>query len=318
MANKRILEFASVMTAPDKFIHTREEAWTERASMSVYDMETIMKVMGEAECPGCKSKYCLNPTEIDFEGNTAEAKCVMCETTASIQMTPKTMMMKPGRNLKEVKKMLKQISPSEDSTDKSNNTTTKGEIKMTEPIKKEEPVVIADAEESALSPAEDLKLDDAGAEEETPEVKKEEVKEEEVKKDDEVVIVSKDDEVVTEEAIKKEDIDALKAEIELLKAALAKKDEEFAAQLEKAKKDTVTLVERKSTLGEFAKDMTDEDILNDDKYEIAKLRKENYDLKKGKIEVSSLEVGGEDTKVKKDTPKEFAMGKRVQGLAFGA
>jgi hypothetical protein len=144
------------------------------------------------------------------------------------------------------------------------------------------------------------------------------------------------------------ELEQLKAELASIKEQLAKKDEEIAslkAEIEKAKTDSeaqkeafvaekaeaikiakeqaVKVTERKATLGEeFAKDMSDEDILNDDKYEIAKLRKENAELKaKKEVEKANAQETAETlekgSKKDKEEVKEFTKKqKAISKLAF--
>lgn len=103
-----------------------------------------------------------------------------------------------------------------------------------------------------------------------------------------------------------------------------KKLEEYVKKEEDAKKAEVAakVTARRTELGEFAKDMTDEQILNEDKYELAKVKKENADLKAGKVTAPAkveekkpdLATGSTD----KDPVKEFqAVRKRVDDMAFG-
>jgi len=127
-----------------------------------------------------------------------------------------------------------------------------------------------------------------------------------------------------------EQIDALKKQVEAKDAELAelKKSLELktteAAQLkervdlfEKAEKDK-KLAERKDVLGEFAKDLSDEQLLSDGEFANAKLRKENADLKK------QLDSAGKGPKTldagstRKSTGAEYSVQKTVQSLAFGA
>lgn len=105
-------------------------------------------------------------------------------------------------------------------------------------------------------------------------------------------------------------VDDLKAEIE--------------TKVSKAREEAKTLTERKVELTEdFAKDMSDEDILNDDKFDNAKLKKElaakDAELVEAKKnqkedpEKANLEAGSKD-KDKLSTASEI--GKRVQARAY--
>ena len=116
-------------------------------------------------------------------------------------------------------------------------------------------------------------------------------------------------------------------EISDLKTALATANTKLA-EFEKSKTDAeraaldAKIKARKDELGEFAKDMKDEDILDEVKFENAKLKKEVAELKSGKTpkkpeeakKKPDLVTGGAD----KNTEDEIkAAAKRVSEMAFG-
>ncbi len=87
------------------------------------------------------------------------------------------------------------------------------------------------------------------------------------------------------------------------------------AAADKAKRDSL-IASRKTELAEFAKDMKDEDLLDEIKYENAKLKKENSDLKSGKkIEtiVPDLTKGAANKDIK---PEESKARDNVNRMAF--
>jgi hypothetical protein len=121
-------------------------------------------------------------------------------------------------------------------------------------------------------------------------------------------------------------LEAEKANVEQAKADLeqAKTDQEKAVEV--AKEEATKVAERRAELGEeFAKDMSDEDVLSDDKYEIAKLKKENSELKKASKKAdktpeaastetaTDLEVGTKDKKQSEEIKKSS----HIHSLAFG-
>ena len=134
-------------------------------------------------------------------------------------------------------------------------------------------------------------------------------------------------ETIGDQASQKEDeVEKLKAEISSLKEELKKKDEEISSlkdentklkeRVEKAKEEGRKIGERRVKLGEFAKDLTDDELLDDVKYENAQLKKENAELKKNKdINKGStdddLDVGSKDKE--KDI---FAVQKRIRKKAW--
>ena len=78
----------------------------------------------------------------------------------------------------------------------------------------------------------------------------------------------------------------LLAEIALLQEALENKDSE----IESAKENAVKITKLKMELGEYVADFTEEDFLNEDKVEIARLRKERDSLKAGAPVVEEAKV----------------------------
>lgn len=320
MANSRVLEFAKVMTEPKSFVISNKDRYLEKSRMYSSDFETIMRLMSEVTCPLCQEKWTVDVDNINFQENTVKGTCFLCSAKVNISLTPRASIMTQGREIKEVK--------AEDNQEDLNNK--KGEqAKMTEEKKEEVissekaeklPEDIVKAEEDVIdSPEQDLKKDEEEAK--TEEVK-EEVKTEEQPKTEEVKPEVKTEEVKTEEVTteESEEVKTLKAEIEVLKAQLQKKDEEITAKVEEAKKQTALLIERKSVLGSFAKDISDAEILEEAKFEILRLKKENAELKQSKLEKSSLEVGGEGDKKEEGKDKEedrgFALGKKIQATAF--
>lgn len=108
------------------------------------------------------------------------------------------------------------------------------------------------------------------------------------------------------------------------KAVEAEKASKVSA-IEEAKVAATKVAERRSELGEFAKDMSEEALLNDDKYENAKLKKEVAELKvagKGKEKVTEVaSVAAPATEMSTGTKTEkvdFIVSKRksIQDLAF--
>lgn len=115
-----------------------------------------------------------------------------------------------------------------------------------------------------------------------------------VEQDGEKVVETKD----THEVVySQEDVDAIKAEYE---EKLKTKEEEMATIKENAE----VIAKLKVELGEFAKDFTDEDFLNEDKVTIARLRKENAELKgENTFESASEKDSKEDSEEAKEEEK---------------
>lgn len=137
-----------------------------------------------------------------------------------------------------------------------------------------------------------------------------------------------------EAALKVKDAEIAKLTKELEEAKTAVETSKTALEQEQAKykelegsipakvKDAQELAkkisDRRNELGEeFAKDMKDEDIVNDDKYEIAKLKKENAALKKPESATKgnkTLEAGSKNKEV---TDPSIATQKSAAKLAWG-
>ena len=81
-------------------------------------------------------------------------------------------------------------------------------------------------------------------------------------------------------------------ELEVAKVSLATLtlgNEELKAKIQLLETSAVKILERKNALGEFGKDLSEKDILDDDKFELSKVKKENAELK-SKLETSSAHV----------------------------
>ena len=72
---------------------------------------------------------------------------------------------------------------------------------------------------------------------------------------------------------------------------IRKEKKEIEEKIEMYKANAVKLIERRAELGDYAENMTDEQILDDKEFEIAKLRKENEELKAKKLNIASGHVG---------------------------
>jgi hypothetical protein len=95
----------------------------------------------------------------------------------------------------------------------------------------------------------------------------------------------------------KDEIEALKQQVELYKA--------------NAKK----ILQRREELGEYAANLTDEQILNDDKFELAKVKKENLELKVA--HKKSDDVVGSKALLEKGEDYYAKKRKAVDDAAFG-
>lgn len=101
----RVLEFAKVMTAPESFIHEREDA-----RYYVYDMNNILRNLAEVECPSCKEKGYTDPLSIDFENNKTKTKCLHCDAEMAVSLTPAATLSKKGRKIKKMEEWVAKAS----------------------------------------------------------------------------------------------------------------------------------------------------------------------------------------------------------------
>lgn len=93
---------------------------------------------------------------------------------------------------------------------------------------------------------------------------------------------------------------------------LAKQLIESKKQVELYKTEAKKIISRQDELGEYANDITEEDILNDDKFELAKLEKEKSLQTAAEVKIDDI-VGG----AKKDDDYYAGVRKKVREAAFG-
>lgn len=293
-SQKRILELANTMTEPTSYIKSMEDKKLEQSRLYTWDMETIMRMGAEIECPMCKAVGCNTVNEIDFKENSMHATCWMCNCDMEIEMTPKASIVlkdTASRTIKEVTKV-------EKTEEKVMSKVT--DASSTALIKDEEQIAVVDSKA-------DVAVDD---------VANEQVVEGEVTKTIDELVKEAEAEVTSIDKVAEVVVDKVNDEVEAIKAELAT----IKAQLEKARDEGKLIGQRRSMLGEYAKDMSDDDVLDAVKFENASLRKKVAELEsKGSsdvvIEKSSvaLEVGSK-TEKKEDEIGSFA--KNVRKLAF--
>ena len=188
--------------------------------------------------------------------------------------------------------------------EKSALNSEQGENLMAEEIKKEEQLEekaeikeeIKVEEKAEELPKEEEKVEEA--EEKTEEEPIEEAKEESVEETEEAKVEEKSEEP---EAEPEKSADELKAEIaELTKKLdeISKERDEYQAEIARRDKEIrdAEVAKRKETLGNYAEGLSDEDIMDEIKFENAKLKKEIAELKakkpeKAEKEEETLETG---------------------------
>jgi hypothetical protein len=290
MANKRVLEFAKIedkatfIRSGEKDTMLKEEEMKikkiEVARLYSWDIDTIMRMAAEIDCPICKAKGCNEINTIDFRGNNVNTTCWMCGTEMQVSMSPRaSIVLKDvaSRNITEITKVEKTEEKSMKTEEKALPEEVAELIKEEEQVEAEKP---AEAEEIVEEIVEELV-------EEVIEQEKQEEKQVELSKE----------------------LDVLKSEVSNLKE-----------QLLKARDEGKVIGERRFLLGEYAKELSDDDILDNVKFDNASLRKKVAELE-GKKEVASvahqeqLEVGTKNKQVnKQDTSVDFA--ERVRKTAW--
>ena len=281
-----VLEIASLN--PIKLAYSeKEKNFLETSRLYISDLESIMTMLSQTQCPGCQEMYWYSVDSIDFKNNLVDMTCLWCKTEYSCIMTPQTMIKDTetsSRKIKEFKKKIAEISPAKSSSledDNKEKIVMEEENKMTEEQMKELSSKVQLLEEQ-------LKAKDA-----------------------EIATLKSDAEKVKTDFAKEKE--------EAIKAALL----EESQKAEKAKK----ISDRKAELTEeFSKDMSDEDILNDVKFENAKLKKEIKELKTASEkapEVSSekkpIETGKKKEKNVSDNDKKIEQkASKVNELAYKA
>jgi hypothetical protein len=230
----------------------------EEAKLSFnWDNETIARLLYETECPTCKMKGWNDVQAIDFENSKVKSKCPGCNGINEYDLTPSATIIKKG----------KKPEPMKSNEEMSKIKQEGGSNIVDELIKKFNKASIEE-----LSKFMDETL---------------------------VSLSAKDVEIASLKAEKEVSIKSLadsKLETENAKLELEKVKGEFTvaqtelASIEKAKKDAIVLA-RKEDLGpEFLASLTDEDLLNDLKFENAKLKKQ---LKQANVKpvIAGLEAG---------------------------
>lgn len=387
MANKRILEFAKVMTPPEKFIHFGKEVekgigkeeFTETARFYSSDIEIIARLISEVDCMGCKEKGFFSILAIDFENNTSRIKCINCEAVMTATLTPSSKLNKKGRKVKAIaythpeevaKETLEKLFPIHDPSD-VNKALSKLEEPDTQETLKQLGVSIDSVKENILIKAKEINMEEllkkfkvetvealvqAIAKDEIDrELTAEELEsaytivdykkpkgdandtsvndksgkgkstsnptslmsatEEEIREAvKEVTTASEEDKNNKTIEVKDEEIATLTAELVKVKAENEKMKDKLA-KIEKAKRDA-EINKRRNELGDFAKKLTDDDIMDENKYTIAKKDKEIADLKAGKKVDNDTDIKPDLTKGSDDKDTQDS-GKKVRSLAWG-
>lgn len=288
-----------------------------------WDIQAIEKLINQSECPECLNKgWLIN--KLDFLEQTCEAECFNCglgvlfklEASGKViggELTSKTensmLTYKQRQELKDTDFALVfkgkdgnkvRMFPIFDEAHCKNALSRINQSKVQENLKKMG-VNIKEVVSKILKKAKQFKIeiDEKKYKSEIViETKEEFIMDEKIKELEQVIsqlkeelekvkatLVEKENQIkVAEEAKTQMDAD--------VKAKLEAAEAEAAAKIEQAKKDAKIVAERKVELGNFAKDMSDEDLLNEDKFAIARLK-----MEKATVEAELEKVKNNSTEV---------------------
>jgi len=302
-----VLELAKKMAAPSTFLHTGEKIQPrtqELARYYIYDFENMLRLLQEAKI-GEERIYITDIEMIDFVNNkivcAGYPQSVLDDpqnlpgdpTRYEVDLTPSTKVLESGRDIKRIHVLKENVRQTPDtegvSTDsgKSNNVTKEIVNTMADVEKVTQDPVKSEGEQTPPSP------------QPTPQTDPKDAENAQLKQQLEAVLKEK-------------------AEVESKRDALQAKVDEY----EKATREQ-KLAERRTALGAMAKDMKDDELLDDAKFASAQKDKRIAELEiqvknttpntDKKSEGGSLEAGSADKNV--DDPVVVKRN-RIQSFAF--
>jgi len=355
MSNKgKVLEMAKVMTPPANFLHTGdipipEKKELEQSRYHMMDIQSIARQLAEVDCLNCSEVGFVDVHNIDFFNNKASVKCLKCETEMAIDLVPSSVITKKGKKIKEIKK--NEIPCHTDDTEESalapldkteSNENQEEQNKMKGLIEKYKDAVVRAVFQAAARETVQRELADeelalaysvvdykaqkrAGTLAETRSLQ--DLKGQSTASPtsllsanilDEDIITAISEVVQAKIEVKpivNEELAKISKELDETKKLLSEAQAQLA-EIEKAKMAAQVKTRRDELGEEFAKDLKDEEIMNEDKFAIAQLKKENAELKKGTAPVvtpADLTKGSAD----KDINTEKTSRSKVKELAFG-
>lgn len=116
----------------------------------------------------------------------------------------------------------------------------------------------------------------------------------------------------------KDIVEKYEEELAFVKESKSKEMASLKEEMDKKVLDAVKIEKRRTELREYAEKLSDEDILDDDKYKIAQLEKEKAELLEGKKEsptTANMEIGVRGKN--KDNKELFEKQKKIDKIAFG-
>lgn len=320
--DKKVLEFAKVMKAPTEFLHDRNEKAStkkvkvlENSRFHIYEFDIIQRLVDEVGNPNSQEDFGYHDIlAIDFIVGVVKTKWISFDDEDNnafftIYLTPRA---EEGKEIDtKVLKIEEQSSKNSedtseksssrgDSADKIKNDSVEENTKMEKQIKELQEAVAKLNAQKEIDAKEIASLKEKITETET---------------------------ALEESKTQAESANVKVTEIEkTLEESKENFETEKAEAIENAKVETAKLAERRTEIGDFGKEISDEDILDDAKYEVSLLKKENAELKvkAGKVNETAstkdkdtqLDVGSKETKTevskKQDKVREYAFGKKAE------
>lgn len=232
-----------------------EESFMEEAKLSFnYDNNTIARMMWEGKCPDCEMQGWFDVNKIDFDNDELDLTCGKCGAKSKMKLTPQMTLMKKGK--KTEKASVKSESSEAANSEKIQN---EGGCEVDEILKKYNKANVEEFAKHVEEMANSL-----------------------TSKDKEIADLKK--------AVEEANIKVENSKIELEKVIVEAKAVKEQLDAKLAAEKAAFIKTRRDELGEeFAKELTDEDIVIDLKFENAKLKKELAETKK-KVEKANVET----------------------------
>ena len=269
MARTKVLEFAKVMIPPRNFIHTGE--------IKMIDFENFTGAEEE-----------LENQIIDFEGETEESKkltykerkdisddmfAVVVTVKNKITGEPRKIIMFPIHDPAHVRNALARLPQATETLNKLGVSPESVKKKI---LKRARELNMTSLLERYKGEMEEIVMEEKIKALETEIASLKATLEEKDK-----VIVSKDEEITKSNQV----IETLKKESEAAKVKIEEIQKDVEKKIQEAKAEAIKLTQRRNELGDFVKDIKDEDLLDDAKYENLKLKKT---LKEKDEEIAAL------------------------------
>lgn len=339
---KRILRRARQLKMTE-LLERYKKSSKEIASFNCSCVKCGHKVTSDKHCVNLKCPKCggqMRRTDRPGDGKPEEKKEAKVEKSLEKQMAKKKEEKKVEVKVEEKVESKVKEQPKAEETPKAEEKPKAEETPKAEEAPKTEEKV-EKAEEKKEIPAEEPKAEQPKVEDKKEEVKEEKVEEatkekvdekkdekveekpvEKVEEKKEEKSDDKKDEKVDEKASEKTDEKPTEEKVEEAKETreqkyakgirrLASKIRDLKKQLELYKANAKEIIKRREELGDFVADLTDEDVLNDDKFARAKTEKENV-LLRAQVEKGSENVGSKA----KDDEYYVKMRKRIDDEAF--